>query len=231
MTRRSAVESREWRIAFTDNLPLRAADSIPVYQTPCDRFDGFVALGFPVSRERRKHLRWLRPAKLQAWAISGFPCLSRKEEEASNRSSAPRRPLHTLLYQVHPWTRHPPSGPSPASGRRRESKSAKAQSAWCRAESAALRRIGASRTEGRAPRTGRIRGSGGFACERQPPPEAGDWQDSRVTRCGVTTVVAALPFGLLSSISIAAAFRPMSRMARRTVVSGGHMRDASGLSS
>ncbi len=59
---------------------------------------------------------------------------------------------------------------------------------------------------------------------------SGRWQESRTIKCGRTLAIArvGVPSGW---ISIAAAVRPVSRVWRRTEVSDGHRREASGLSS
>ncbi len=65
---------------------------------------------------------------------------------------------------------------------------------------------------------------------RRGAQSSGGWQESRTIRCGRTLAVGS--WGALSGwISIAAAVRPVSRVWRRTEVSGGHSREASELSS
>ena len=59
--------------------------------------------------------------------------------------------------------------------------------------------------------------------------QAGGWQESRITRCGRTLAMGREAPSACNNM--AAAMRPVSRVSRRTEVSGGHSRDASGLSS
>src|SRR5688500_11540728 len=66
---------------------------------------------------------------------------------------------------------------------------------------------------------------------RCPAQLSGGWQESRMTRCGRTLAAGRDAAPSADWISIAAAMRPVSRVSRRTEVSGGHSRDASGLSS
>ncbi len=74
------------------------------------------------------------------------------------------------------------------------------------------------------------RGPQSSGAARRSAQSSGGWQESRTIRCGRTLAVGSC--GALSGwISMAAAVRPVSRVWRRTEVSGGHRREASELSS